>query len=129
MPTGLRAMPALYCSDVSASAATLCRCFGFEAAGVRRDEAGEAVFAILRLGQVTLALHRADAPAAQDAFSVYVFIDDAAAMAELARAQGAALEGPEDMPNGCREIRFRDADGALICFAEDLRPGPDGPGL
>ncbi|MEM9047685.1 MAG: VOC family protein [Pseudomonadota bacterium] len=129
MPTGLRAMPALSCTDVDLSASDLSHAFGFRVAGTWRGEQGVARFAILQLGQITLALHKAEAVQAGPDWAVYLYIDDAAALAELARAQGAAVEGPSDQPWRCRELRFVDRDGNQLVFAEDLAPGPDGPGL
>ncbi|GIX12290.1 MAG: hypothetical protein KatS3mg118_0249 [Paracoccaceae bacterium] len=129
MPTGLRAMPCLPCTDPADTAARLGRLFGFTAAGFWRDANGAETFGILRLGAVTLALRRAASVSPQEGWAAYLFVDDAAALAELARAQGGIVDGPEDRPWGCREVLWTDPDGNILCFAEDLRPGPDGPGL
>lgn len=128
MPSGLRAMPCLTVADPAAAAARLSRLFGFDIAGFWRDEAGAETFGIVRLGAVTLGLRRG-IPAPAPGWSAYLYVDDAAGLAELARAQGGVVEGPEDRPWGCREVLWTDPDGNALCFAEDLRPGPDGPGL
>jgi predicted enzyme related to lactoylglutathione lyase len=129
MPTGLRSMPCLAATDPAATAGRLERLFGFRTAGFWRDDQGVETFGILRLGLVTLALRRAATVTPQDGWAAYLHVDDATALAELARAQGGVLDGPEDRPWGCREVLWTDPDGNVICFAEDLRPGPDGPGL
>lgn len=129
MPTGLRAMPALSCTNVEASANDLIHGFGFEAAGFLRDDDGAANFAILRLDAITLALHRADAVHADRTWSAYLYVDDAEALAELADAQGMAVEGPTEQPWRCLEVIFTDRDGNRVVFSQDLAPGPNGPGL
>ncbi|MEM8742850.1 MAG: VOC family protein [Pseudomonadota bacterium] len=122
-------MPALTCRDLRASAQALSRSFGFELAGFWADGDAPPHFAILRLGDVTLALHQSDEPAGSPGFAAYLYIDDAESLAELALAQGALIDGPLDQPWRCREVRYTDRDGNQIVFAQDLAPGPEGPGL
>ncbi|WP_118134172.1 VOC family protein [Oceanicella sp. SM1341] len=129
MPTGLRAMPMLSVTDVEASADALARGFGFEAAGFWRGDDGAAQFSILRLGLVTLGLRRVEAVAPAPGWAAYVYVDDVEAIADLGRAGGFAVSGPEARPYGTREVEVTDRDGNVICFALDLRPGADGPGL
>jgi hypothetical protein len=129
MPTGLRAMPVLPVTEVERSATALARALGFAIAGYWRDADGEARFAVLRLGTVTLALRRVAEVAPSDGWAACIFVDDAAAVAELARAGGFAVSGPSDRPYACRETEVTDRDGNILCFSEDLKPGPEGPGL
>ncbi|QDL91318.1 hypothetical protein FDP22_05675 [Paroceanicella profunda] len=129
MPTGLRAMPMISATDVEASAGALVRAFGFEPAGFWRDAGGTATFGILRLGLVTLGLRRVEAVTPAPGWAAYVYVDDVEAIADLGRAGALAVSGPQDRPYGTREVEVTDRDGNVICFARDLRPGPDGPGL
>lgn len=129
MSTGLRAMPVLPALNVEDSAAYLERGFGFSPAGFWRNDDGLATFSICRLGQVTLALqHVVEAPPTSG-WAAYVYVEDVEALAELAHAAGVDLSGPEDRAYGCREIECIDPSGNRICFATDLNPGLDGPGL
>lgn len=129
MPEGFRAMPVIGVSDVAAAARTLARAAGFEPAGFWRDAEGRETFGILRLGRATLALRRGAPSVPPGGWAAYVWVDDVAAIADLARAAGLAVTGPVEKPYACREVEVTDADGNLLCFAEDLRPGPEGPGL
>jgi hypothetical protein len=129
MPEGIRAMPVIAVTDVAAAAKTYARAAGFEPAGFWRDGDGRETFAILRLGRITLALRRAEAVAPFPGWAAYLYVERVGEVADLARAAGLAVEGPADRPWGCREVEITDRDGNCLCFAEDLRPGPDGPGL
>ncbi|RMF39615.1 MAG: hypothetical protein D6754_05045 [Alphaproteobacteria bacterium] len=122
-------MPVLHVSDVEAGAAAFAQSFGFAPAGFWRDEDGTARFSILRLGDVTLALQRAETVTPATGWAAYIYVDDVAALHELATAQGAPVTAPQDRFYGCREIEFTDPDGNVVCFAQDLDPGPEGPGL
>lgn len=129
MTTGLRAMPVLAATDVGATARFFGRLAGFEPAGFWRDAEGRESFGILRLGTVTLGLRRVAERPAGGGWAAYVFLDEVAPLAELACALGIPAEGPVERPYGCIEVEVADPDGNVICFAQDLRPGPEGPGL
>lgn len=63
-------------------------------------------------------------------WAVYCYVSDVDALAaEFTERHVEIMRGPVDAPHGCREIDVRDPDGHIICFGQDLQPGPDGPGL
>lgn len=137
---GIRAMPVLACADPQAVAGFLTAGLGFALAGWWRDEAGAPVFGVARLGDATLGLRRAGAPGAASAegaaaegpaaWSACIYVEDARDFAALAAANGVALRrGPEDTPYACREVEVATPEGHVLCFAQDLDPGPRGPGL
>ena len=92
-------------------------------------------FAIVGRGAVTIFLDASRATAGEPLpvnqyWAAYVYVDDIAALIEDFRQRGTdLLRGPEDSFYGCREIDVRDPDGHIVCFAQDLQPGPEGPGL
>ena len=122
-------MPVLTCTDPEAVGRFLTDGLGFRLAGWRRDAEGAAAFGIVRLGAVTLALQRGEARAPAG-WSAYVFVHDARDFAAFAAAQGVAIiRGPEDTRHACREVEVASPEGHVLVFAEDLAPGPEGPGL
>ena len=128
--SGMRAMPVLACAEPEATAEFLCAGLGFSLAGWWRDEAGAPSFGIVRLGDVTLALRREAEARPGAGWAAYVYVEDAADFATLAAANGVALRrGPEDTPYGSREVEVAGPEGHVLCFAQDLAPGPRGPGL
>ncbi|MEM1315193.1 MAG: VOC family protein [Pseudomonadota bacterium] len=128
--TGLRSMPVLATADPDALAAFFSEALGFSIAGIRRDEAGGASFAIVAWGAVTVALQRDAASAPPEGWSAYFYISDAKDFAIAAAAGGATLiRGPEDTFYGCREVELKTPEGHVLVFAQDLDPGPEGPGL
>lgn len=128
--SGLRSMPVLACADPEAVGAFLADGLGFAAAGWWRDEAGQASFGIVSLGTVTLALQRDGEARPPAGWAAYVYVEDAREFAVLAAAAGVTVErGPEDTRYACREVEVRSPEGHLLCFAQDLAPGPQGPGL
>ena len=128
--SGIRAMPALAVGDVAAAAALLVEGLGFSAVGFWRDEDGAANFGVLRLGQATLALRREAGAAPMQGWAAYIWVEDIDALAAMALAQGVTLTaGPEDAPYAAREIEIALPEGQKLRFAQDLAPGPEGPGL
>ncbi|MEQ9640764.1 MAG: VOC family protein [Alphaproteobacteria bacterium] len=128
----VRAAPVLQVADVAASAQWYRDRLGFEIGGMWGEPPA---FAIVGRGPVTIFLDAsragADAPLPLNQhWAAYVYVDDMAALIEEMKHRDAEiLRGPEDAPYGCREIDVRDRDGHMICFAQDLQPGPEGPGL
>ncbi len=103
---------------------------GFETAGVWGEPP---CFCIVGRGTTTLFLDQSRGEGAlpvNQYWAAYIYVSDVAALIEEYEARGVEiLRGPEDMPHGCREIDVRDPDGHIICFGQDLQPGPEGPGL
>jgi len=63
-------------------------------------------------------------------WAAYIYVDDIATLEAQFRGRGVEIvRGPETAPYGLKESDVRDPDGHIIGFAEDLKPGPDGPGL
>ena len=90
------------------------------------------VFCIVGRDTVTLFLDKArdgTVPVNQY-WAAYIYVNDVDALHAGYVARGLDIpRAPEDMPYGCRDFDVRDPDGHLIAFGQDLRPGPDGPGL
>lgn len=127
--SGLRALPVLTCTDPETTAEFLTQGLGFRLLGWRRDAEGRADLGFVRLGGVALAVRRGEPPP-PDGLSAIVFVDDARDLAAFALGQGIALtRGPEDTPRGCREVEVIAPEGHVLLFAEDLAPGPEGPGF
>jgi len=70
-----------------------------------------------------LDLARTEHPAPLNQYwAVYLYVDDADAMAQELLARGVALERePEDQPYGCRDFDIRDPDGHLIGIGQNER--------
>ncbi|MDF2233215.1 hypothetical protein P2H44_11695 [Albimonas sp. CAU 1670] len=132
---GIRSMPVLACAEPQAVAEFLTAGLGFTLAGWWRDEAGAETFGVARLGDVTLGLRRGEAPVAPAgdgpaAWSACLYVEDARDFATLVAANGVAIRrGPEDTPYACREVEVATPEGHVLCFVQDLEPGPRGPGL
>lgn len=124
-------MPVLHVDDVEASADWFEKALGFELAGVWRDEDAPPRFAIVRLDDITLGLSRSAGEAGRgEGWAAYLFLEDIDAFADEILGRGVAVErGPEDTFYHCRELEVVEPSGNRICFAQDLKPGPDGPGL
>lgn len=123
----LRAMPVLVVADVRASAAFYAR-LGFDCHGFWGEDPVD--FAIVQRGDVTIGLHWAGGPVPSlRGWSVYIYVDDVAALhAELTDA-GLAPSPICDQPYGCRDFDLTDPDGHDIAFGQDLDPDTYGPGM
>lgn len=130
MKQGVRAMPILPVGDVTASADWFRDRLGFDVAGAWKDDDGTANFSIVALGTITIGLTRSDrAPSGED-WAAYCYVEDIAAFADHILGKGTkVLRGPENSFYGCCELEVEEPSGNRLCFAQDLRPGPDGPGL
>ncbi|MEM7653020.1 MAG: VOC family protein, partial [Pseudomonadota bacterium] len=63
-------------------------------------------------------------------WAAYFYIEDIGSYREELLARGAEIfRGPEDAIYGCREVDIKDPDGHILCFAQDLNPSAEGPGL
>ena len=121
-------MPILNVADVMASAEFFVGKLGFSMAGHWDDDEGPS-FAIVQMDLVTVGLARSKAKAS-DGWAAYVYVEDIDAFTDQVLAKGVTLaRGPEDSFYGCREIELDDPDNNRLCFAQDLKPGADGPGL
>ena len=55
------------------------------------------------------------------AWDVYVWIDDADALAEEFRSKGVTIvREPFDQPYGCRDFEIEDCNGYRLCFGESI---------
>ncbi|MEM1383921.1 MAG: VOC family protein [Pseudomonadota bacterium] len=126
---GLRAMPVLPVRDV-ALAVDFYRRVGFHIGGIWPAR-GTPSFAIMAWGTVTLALDReGGGHGGREGWQAYLYVTDSEGLHAHLTDIGIPVErGPEEAFYGCVEIDVRDPDGNLVCFATDLTPGPDGPGL
>jgi len=121
-----RTIPLLVYSDIQAAHDFLVKAFGFEAGGVQRDAAGQAVHGEVRAGAAAIWLHRVTAEhqlASTGAANsgLVVFVDDVDAHYERARASGSHIDSaPQDMPYGQREYGARDIEGHRWWFAAPL---------
>jgi len=130
MPRMQRSMTVLEVADVVRSAAFWTDTLGF-GPGIFFGE--PPAFCIVSRDTVSVALDRSREPGRRphnQYWAVYVYVDDVDATAAELTARGATLlRGPEDQPYGCRDFDVRDPDGHIVCFGQDLDPGPAGPGL
>jgi len=132
--TGIRAMPVLGVADMPRALAFYREALGFELAGAwpsMEQSGGAPGFAILSLGTITVALDaHNEPPKPRTAMAAYLYLDDIDGYHRALTERGVAVERcPEDAPYGCRDMDLRDPDGHLLCFGQDLNPGPNGPGL
>ena len=89
-------------------------------------------FSIVGRGAVTLFLDqsRNGTIPKNQYWAAYIYVDDVDTLhAEFLDKNVDITRGIEEMPHGCREFDVRDPDGHLIAFGQDIRPGPQGPGL
>ena len=125
----LRSMPLLQVADVRRSVAFYER-LGFFCGGPWTHD-GEATFAIVQRGEVTLGLQRlAGADSTSNThWAAYLYTDDAQALhAEFAAAGLEPSELRRNTDYACDDFEIRDPDGHLIAFGQD-RADEHGPGL
>jgi MerR family transcriptional regulator, thiopeptide resistance regulator len=112
--------PLLVCEDIAAAHEFLVNAFGFASGGVTRDPDGNPVHGEVRMGEMTIWLHRANPEdrltppglLASQSTGLAVLVSDVDAHYEHARAHGAAVDGPPvDQPYGRREYGARDLEG------------------
>ncbi len=120
MATFGRLIPLLAYADIPAAHDFLVNVFGFEAGGVSRDGGGQAVHGEVRVGEISIWLHRVtpehgltSAPVSETHSSgLVVYVDDVDAHYERVRAAGGRVENePVDQPYGQREYGVRDCEG------------------
>ena len=129
MKQGLRSMPILPVEDVAATADWFRDKLGFDVGGAWEDE-GVATFSIVVRDLITIGLQKSDRGGTGDDWAAYFYFEDIDAFCDQILGRGVkVLRGPEDSFYGCREIEVADLSGNRLCFAQDLRPGADGPGL
>lgn len=125
-----RSSPVIQVKDVVQSRDFYCDKLGFTHGNLWGDPP---CFGIVGRGAVTLFLDQAQDNGSiplNQYWAAYFYISDVDALAAELTDRGVdILRGPEDAPHGCREFDIRDPDGHIICFGQDLQPGPDGPGL
>lgn len=129
MAQGIRSMAVLPCYDVARSAQFYIEKLCFTPAGTWKSD-GDAQFAIVALGDVTIALQRADEwfPS-RGAWSAYVYVDDVRGYFERITETGVTTDGPPyETFYGMLEFEVCDHEGHWIAFAQDLNP-KESPGL
>jgi len=120
-----RIIPLLVYDDIPAAHDFLVNVFGFEAGGVFRDGASQAVHGEVRVGEMSIWLHRvtaehglASARVSDSEFGLVVFVDDVDAHYERVRTAGARIDNePVDQPYGQPEYGVRDCEGHRWWFA------------
>ena len=126
----IRSCAVIQVRDVLASRDFYMNSLGFDSSGVWGEPP---CFCIVGRGTTTLFLDEAREKGSlpvNQYWAAYIYVSDVEALLNEYTARGIEiLRGPEDMPHGCREIDVRDPDGHIICFGQDLQPGPQGPGL
>lgn len=126
-------MPVLPAAHVTRAAEFWRDRLGFAIAGLWCADGGDGSegFAIVGRDTITVGLDSGSAPTAdRHGWSAYLYIDDVRAYCDEIRGHGATIaREPEEAFYGCIDFDVRDLDGNLIAFGQDLRPGPDGPGL
>lgn len=122
-------MPILQVGDVTATAEWFRDSLGFDIGGAWEND-GVATFSIVARDMITVGLQKSDTGGTGDDWAAYFYLEDIDAFCDQLLGLGVeVLRGPEDSFYGCREIEVADPSGNRLCFAQDLRPGPDGPGL
>lgn len=130
MPTGFRSMPVLACKDVEACADFFSDQLGFQLANFFKAEGEAMAFAIVSLGDITIALQHAPDFTPYVGWSAYLYIDDAKGMADALYDRGVTLQTePHETFYGMIEFDLVDPEGHVLAFGQDLKPGPKGPGL
>ncbi len=126
----IRSSTVLQVRDVVASEAFYREQLGFTTAGFWGEPP---CFCIVGRGTVTVFLDQArsgDPIPVNQYWAAYIYVADVGALlGEVTNNAVDILRGPEDTPYGCRDFDVRDPDGHILCFGQDLTPGPDGPGL
>ena len=132
-------VPLLVYEDLSAAHDFLVEAFGFESAGVYRNEEGKTFHAEVRAGMTPIWLHRVAAEhevgsplrGAAESSGLVVFVDDVDQHFRRAAAAGARIDSePVDQPYGQREYGARDPEGHRWWFATplaqlDATPAPE----
>lgn len=130
MNQGLRTMPILSVNDMADAIAFYTEGLGFSLAGTWQNDDGTPSFSIVQLDQITLGLAAGSSVPKPDGWSAYLYLADIDAYSDQIQAKGVKLfRGPENSFYHCREIEVSDPSGNTLCFAQDLKPGADGPGL
>jgi len=130
MIQGQRSMPILPVNDIAAAIGFYTTGLGFNLAGVQKDDQGQDKFAIVHLNHITLGLVKSDHKASNKDWATYLYLADISVFVDQIQGNGIRIErGPEDSAYHCKELEVVDPHGNVLCFAQDLRPGENGPGL
>jgi predicted enzyme related to lactoylglutathione lyase len=130
MKQGHRSMPILPARDVQTSVDYFVDGLGFSLAGFWKNDDGSDNFAIVLLDGITVGLMKSDRGDTGDEWAAYFYLEDVDVFADEIASRGVKiLRGPEDSFYKCREVELVDPSGNRVCFATDLAPTDDGPGL
>jgi catechol 2,3-dioxygenase-like lactoylglutathione lyase family enzyme len=130
MSQGKRAMPVLPVKDVQQAIDFYTEGLGFVLAGMWKAQDETATFGIVRQDSITVGLNKSDRVGSAEKWAAYFYVSDVEAFTDYVQSKGVrVLRGPETSLYNCREVELDDPDGNRLCFAEDLNPGKDGPGL
>ncbi|MEZ0244293.1 MAG: VOC family protein [Sphingomonas sp.] len=85
-------------------------------------------WASMRSGRVEIMLQRVEDYAKPDlqprrgggVWDAYVWVDDVNALHTHLTGKAELLQGPMDLPYGCRELWMRDLNGYVLVFAQDI---------
>ena len=130
MIQGQRSMPILPAKDIGEAIAFYTDGLGFTLAGIQKNQDGTDRLAIVQMDHVTLGLLASERATASQEWAAYLYVADISAFVDQIQGNGVrVIRGPEDSFYHCKEVEVEDPCGNLLCFAQDKRPGVDGPGL
>jgi len=130
MTQGQRSMPILPAKDLAEAVTFYTDALGFRLAGILKDDDGNDRFAIVQMDHITIGLQASERAGSGEEWAAYFYLADIGAFVDQIQGNGVrVLRGPEDTYYHCKELEVVDPTGNLLCFAQDNRPGPDGPGL
>ena len=130
MIQGQRSMPILPAKDFGEMIAFYTDGLGFSLAGVQKDKDGSDKFAIVQMDQVTIGFTASESQRPASEWAAYIYVEDISTFVDQIQGNGVRItRGPEESFYHCNEVEVEDPNGNLLCFAQDMRPGSDGPGL
>lgn len=130
MIQGLRSMPVFPVNDMGKAIDFYTDGLGFTLAGVMRNADGSDRFAIVKLDHITIGLQVSERKGSGSDWAGYFFLQDISTFVDQVQGNGVrVVRGPEESHYYCIEVEVTDPSENLLCFAQDKRPGPDGPGL
>lgn len=123
-------MPIISAENLDETIAFFVLGLGFTLAGKWTSDGENPEFAIVQMDNITAGIAVVDGVNSSNHWAAYFFLDDIEAFKTRLETSGVEiLRGIEDSFYKCREIEVSDPNGNRLCFAQDLEPGPNGPGL
>lgn len=130
MNQGHRSMPILPAKDIAEAVAFYSNGLGFSLAGILKNDDGQDNFAIVQLDDITVGLKKSDRNGSGEDWAAYFYLEDLSVFVDQIQGNGVRIaRGPEVSFYHCKEVEVVDPQGNQLCFAQDLKPGENGPGL